>query len=208
MDSVPRTGGDKTKAKILRMAEKLFSENGFAGTGIEKIARAAGVNKATLYYHFKDKNDIIHTLLETMIKDIDTTLHQVVTDNTSMGIREKLNFELKSYLDRKNIIAVMLMESLKNDTTTDYLFKFAAKIVQYHYGASQNRELSEIDYTCDNFKKYMVNEFFTGIGPSLLFITLKDKYRNYFSVSEEQLNEYFIEAFIKNHLTNHNSLKL
>ena len=48
--------GEQTKQKILNVAGELFAENGFDGTSVDSIANAAGVNKALIYYHFKDKN--------------------------------------------------------------------------------------------------------------------------------------------------------
>ena len=57
-----RTGGDLTKKRILTIAERLFSEKGFDATSVDSIARKAKVNKALIYYHFKDKNDIISSL--------------------------------------------------------------------------------------------------------------------------------------------------
>ena len=48
-----RTGGEKTKKKILLIAERLFAQNGYDGTSVQDIAREAEVNKALIYYHFK-----------------------------------------------------------------------------------------------------------------------------------------------------------
>ena len=47
--------GEKTRQKILDAAERLFADQGFDATSVESIAAAAGVNKALIYYYFKDK---------------------------------------------------------------------------------------------------------------------------------------------------------
>jgi TetR/AcrR family transcriptional regulator len=44
-----------TRAAIFRAAAEAFSARGFDGVGVDDIARRAGVNKAMLYYHFRDK---------------------------------------------------------------------------------------------------------------------------------------------------------
>ena len=43
------------EAAILDAAASVFADNGFAGARVEAIARAAGINKAMLYYRVGDK---------------------------------------------------------------------------------------------------------------------------------------------------------
>jgi AcrR family transcriptional regulator len=52
-----------TVRRILDAAESLFAANCFAGTRMEEIAAAAGVNKATIYYHIGDKEKLYDVVL-------------------------------------------------------------------------------------------------------------------------------------------------
>jgi TetR/AcrR family transcriptional regulator len=52
--------------RILAAAAREFSERGFAGARVDRIARRARVNKAMLYYHFKSKDRLYKTLLRQM----------------------------------------------------------------------------------------------------------------------------------------------
>jgi TetR/AcrR family transcriptional regulator len=52
--------------RILAAAALEFAERGFAGARVDRIARRARVNKAMLYYHFKSKDRLYHTLLRRM----------------------------------------------------------------------------------------------------------------------------------------------
>src|SRR5581483_4728087 len=52
--------------RILAAAAAEFSERGFAGARVDRIARRARVNKAMLYYHFKSKQHLYRTLLRGM----------------------------------------------------------------------------------------------------------------------------------------------
>ncbi len=54
-----------TRANLLSAALKLFGENGVTATRLEDIARAAGVSRGALYWHFDGKGDIIIELLKT-----------------------------------------------------------------------------------------------------------------------------------------------
>ena len=79
-----RTLNDKryeTIRKILEAAAKAFSEVGFEGARMDEIAKHAGVNKATIYYHIGDKNalyaevlhDIIGNALERSLRSLKDT---------------------------------------------------------------------------------------------------------------------------------------
>ena len=48
-----------TKDRILDTAEKLFAEQGYAGTSLRQIISAAGVNLAAVHYHFKSKDALL-----------------------------------------------------------------------------------------------------------------------------------------------------
>jgi len=49
--------------RILAAAALEFSERGYAGARVDRIARRAKVNKAMLYYHFSSKQGLYRTLL-------------------------------------------------------------------------------------------------------------------------------------------------
>ncbi|MDA0996822.1 MAG: helix-turn-helix domain containing protein [Proteobacteria bacterium] len=54
---------EKTREKILDAAYELFYRHGFARVGVDAIARAAGVTKRTLYYHFDSKDTVAGAVL-------------------------------------------------------------------------------------------------------------------------------------------------
>lgn len=79
----PRRGPEKSRAAILRAAVAEFAEHGIAGARTDAIARAARVNKALLYYYFKDKD----------------ALYGAVLDHVFSGLRERLIPVLESDLE-------------------------------------------------------------------------------------------------------------
>lgn len=62
------------RQRILRAARALFTANGYATVSMQQIADAAAVNKATLYHHFHDKEDLF---VAVMIEEFARTTAEV-----------------------------------------------------------------------------------------------------------------------------------
>ena len=64
----------KIRDRIVETASRLFYKNGYNSTGINEIISESGIAKATLYNHFKSKDDICIAFLDfkhaAFIKDI------------------------------------------------------------------------------------------------------------------------------------------
>ena len=54
-----------TKERILDAALTLFAKNGYSGTSVEQIAEIVGIKAPSLYKHFKGKEDILNTLIDS-----------------------------------------------------------------------------------------------------------------------------------------------
>jgi TetR/AcrR family transcriptional regulator len=59
--------GQETTSRIIEAAMAVFSEVGFNGARVDEIARQAGVNKATLYYHIGDKKALYTAILHNVL---------------------------------------------------------------------------------------------------------------------------------------------
>jgi TetR/AcrR family transcriptional regulator len=81
---------ERTRQAILKAALLEFAQEGMAGARIDHIARAAHVNKALLYYYFKDKEE----------------LHGAVLDQVFSGLAERINEVLdRDLLPREKLLA-------------------------------------------------------------------------------------------------------
>ena len=67
--STPRA--ERTRATILRAANRLFGNEGFAQVSMDEVAAEAGVTKPTVYAHFGSKE----ALFETLIADVFSRSH-------------------------------------------------------------------------------------------------------------------------------------
>jgi AcrR family transcriptional regulator len=59
-----RLKGNVSRERILEAAIELFSERGYAGSGVHEIARRAGIEKAALYWHFGSKEGLLAAVLD------------------------------------------------------------------------------------------------------------------------------------------------
>ena len=56
----------KTSQKIINCATRLFAEHGYAGTIMDDLAEQCKVNKASIYYHHKDKSTLYDNALTAL----------------------------------------------------------------------------------------------------------------------------------------------
>ncbi len=64
----PRTD---TRVRVQQVALELFAEQGYEKTSLREISERLGVTKAALYYHFKSKEDIVHSFTEDYFAEFD-----------------------------------------------------------------------------------------------------------------------------------------
>lgn len=64
----------ETRAQVLDAAEQVFSEKGVTNTSLLEIATAAGVTRGAIYWHFKNKYELIEALLQRAKLPLDEML--------------------------------------------------------------------------------------------------------------------------------------
>lgn len=97
----PRLGSrghpEQSRAAILQAAAKEFAELGIAGARTDAIARAAKVNKALLYYYFKDKETLYGAVLDSAFSGMKAeVLRALESGGTS---RQKILAYVGAYFD-------------------------------------------------------------------------------------------------------------
>ncbi|WP_371133666.1 TetR/AcrR family transcriptional regulator [Vibrio japonicus] len=96
---------NSTKEKILDVAEALFAEHGFNDTSLRTITSKAGVNLASVNYHFGDKKTLVRAVLNRYLEAFmpamqDSLTNLNLSDNYSMeAVFESLRSPLGSLND-------------------------------------------------------------------------------------------------------------
>ena len=99
--SAPRLGTrgqpEESRAAILHAAIAEFAEYGIAGARTDAIARAARVNKALLYYYFKDKDALYEAVLDHVFSGLRARVMPVL--DSRLPPRQKILEYLGTYFD-------------------------------------------------------------------------------------------------------------
>jgi TetR/AcrR family transcriptional regulator len=100
-ESKPRFGSrgrpEESRAAILKAAVTEFSREGVAGARTDAIARAARVNKALLYYYFKDKHALYGAVLDQVFGGLMIAVDGPLSSN--LPPREKLLAYVGAHFD-------------------------------------------------------------------------------------------------------------
>jgi len=93
--SKPRSSSEARKKQILDAAFACFMRRGFHKTTIDDIARKAGLAKGTVYWHFKDKQDVFISFYMAWAQGYFEDFAKIL--NSSRSARGKI-YELGAYM--------------------------------------------------------------------------------------------------------------
>jgi TetR/AcrR family transcriptional regulator len=88
---------EESRAAILQAAAHEFAAHGVAGARTDAIAREARVNKALLYYYFKDKETLYGAVLDDAFSGLKNAVFQVL--DSQLPPREKIMAYAGAYFD-------------------------------------------------------------------------------------------------------------
>lgn len=71
---------EKTRNTILDAAEKVFYKHGVTRTSLEQVARAAGVTRGAVYWHFKDKIELCEAMLQRVFLPQEDVLDRLAAE--------------------------------------------------------------------------------------------------------------------------------
>lgn len=91
----PKIRQSKAQNRVLNAAYDLFLQNGLTAVSMQQIAEAAGITKATLYHHFRDKHDLYLATMQLALSRNETALQQSLEGSTSL---RELVYALVTYI--------------------------------------------------------------------------------------------------------------
>jgi len=111
---------EKTKDKIVEVADKLFGKFGFYKTSMDEIAKIARKAKGSLYYHFTSKEELFNEVLAKEIEALKEELNTIAV-NPDLNFKDKVKLYLKR---RMQILSVskIYQETIKADLYEHFEF--------------------------------------------------------------------------------------
>jgi len=75
---IPKRDAAASRQRIIDEAKALFFQKGYAATSMEELAAHAQLNKAMIFYYFKNKKGLYEAVMEQVLQEIYDT---IVTEN-------------------------------------------------------------------------------------------------------------------------------
>ena len=106
------------KTLICRTALKIFAKNGFEKTSVDEIALKAKIAKGTIYYHFKSKDDIFLSLIDTGISDFVENINKELLDikKPKEKLEKLIATQLNFFEKYRDFCEVLLAEFWRMET--------------------------------------------------------------------------------------------
>lgn len=115
-----KPGRADSKEKILQAAAGEFAQQGLAGARVDRIAAAAGVNKAMLYYHFSSKDGLYREVLKHLLAERVTMLRDSLASESNLEavLRAAVEFHAELLGGKPEIVRILLRELADPDSET------------------------------------------------------------------------------------------
>ena len=79
-----------TKDKIKAISLPLFARNGYEGTSLAEIAKGVGIQKPSIYNHFKSKEELFLSIFETILREHVRYMEQLMEEMEGFSAEKKL----------------------------------------------------------------------------------------------------------------------
>jgi TetR/AcrR family transcriptional regulator len=178
---------DHTRARIIDAATREFASSGLAGARTERIAEAAGVNKALLYYYFQGKEALYTAAIESVAEQMAAASMRVLTLECSPG--ERLVRSALQHFDRiysqpvfQNLMQQEMIRLRKGESTAMHpliqkLFRpMGDKMVSLAEEGIRTGELIKTDPSHLGYATLGPNVFYFLSAPMMRLIADKDPF--------------------------------
>jgi len=122
---------EESRQDLMNFAIDCFAKYGFQATSIDRIAKAAGVTKGALYYHFKDKEELLFEAVKNRVGQFE---RRVLTDLAPVGdapqaLRNigRICFEHATKSNHRRLIVTLMVESLDTNPRVAEQFRHMMK---------------------------------------------------------------------------------
>jgi len=176
--NTPLSKGSKTKEKILKHALKLFSTKGYKATTVRDIAGSIGIKQSALYNHFKNKDEILETLISNLTSSAIVTLfdnkeaQELHKQGKSLLMSIATTFKLIGFDGQNEALYKLLMQEIfRNERIREiynehFYQENVKKLSGIFFGMMQSEQIVSSD------PLLLANEFFSPLFFYQMQVTL------------------------------------
>jgi AcrR family transcriptional regulator len=118
---------DASRRQLVEIAIDCFARHGFQGTSIDRIARAAGLTKGALYYHFRDKEELLLEAVKDRIGEFERRVVDGVaaSDDAFEQLRQVVDacFVTATVSNHRRFIITLMVEALDTNPRLSEQFR-------------------------------------------------------------------------------------
>ncbi|MGQ4598673.1 TetR family transcriptional regulator [Nocardia sp. R6R-6] len=109
----PVSPGGRTKVAIRDAAVKLFGVKGFEQTSLREVADAVGITKASLYYHYASKLDLLLAIIDPIVDHMRSVVDKLDdVQHDAAGIRLVLQTYLRGLIHHRDAGVLLVRDTL------------------------------------------------------------------------------------------------
>ena len=130
-----RTEPGATRELIIAAALKLIAKNGYAGTSISMICQEAGLNASSLYWFFKNKEDLFLCAIKEAADEFLSSVRVPVlaaTDDLESSREELIKTVARRLENNADFLRLLLILMLEDQNSPD---EFRGKIAEIRAGS-------------------------------------------------------------------------
>jgi len=100
---------NKTKTQFILAAGKVFNQYGFKKTTMDDIAFAAGKGKSSLYYYFKNKEEVFEAVVENEAEHLKAEIYSAINGavRATDKLRVYIQARMKRFVNRGNLYTAL-----------------------------------------------------------------------------------------------------
>ncbi len=120
-----RLSAEERRASIIKVAKRLFAQNGFNGVSIDEIVREVGVSPAILYRHFESKDELYVAVLQEFSATRESYIDAVIADDNGFEqvLRCMTSVFVSSIMNHPDLLKMEMHSQLENlDASHDFFF--------------------------------------------------------------------------------------
>lgn len=165
---------DDSRRLILQAAFEAFAENGYDKTSMDDIVKRCGLSKGTLYWHFKNKHDLLLATINMVMADVNQSMEVILTDDAPASERFRRVFtdSFRVFMTNKNLIGLIANFFFQSSQSPE-----AQKIMRdaYHLYIDRLAQLIQQGIDSGEFRPVnarMIAIMIMGAGDGIAFQTL------------------------------------